>query len=127
MERVRTGSFLLGIGLAILWIVGLTTPGATGWLTWMSGLAALGAFMLSGSLTGSTSRRLNSSVPIGLSLILFFYWIIGLSTGAVAWQTWSTFVFGCIFLGLGLAASSTVRALPRFRKEISQDQFRKSA
>jgi hypothetical protein len=99
---LRGLSIALGIGLVVLFMVGLGRN-ATPWLTWMDGVAALGAFAIAaGALATSTS---GGGAVIGLGLLLGVLWILGLSTHAVLWLTWWTFAFSCAFLLVGLVAS----------------------
>ncbi len=108
---VRGISVALGVGLAILWLVGLNYH-ATSWLTWLDGVAALVAFGIGASLSERMSAGVLGGTPIALSIGLFILWIIGLVMNAETWLVWWTFVFACAFLLVGLGAalpSSTTR------------------
>jgi hypothetical protein len=128
-------SAVLGVGLLILWIAGLGSPTAQGWLTWLDGVAALCAFAISGFTPNYASKNVRVGQPIALSGGLFALWIIGLATGAVSWLCWWTFAFACAFLALGIACSYERRP-PIAESEAefnsmdfhrSKDQTRKSA
>lgn len=103
---VRTYSFLLGLGLAILWLAGITSY-APLWFTWLTAIAAICAF--GGSLMVDSmppvGRRLG---PLALSLGLFGLWIAGLLERVPPWQIWWTFFFAAAFLLL-FAATFTTR------------------
>jgi len=101
---VRGVLVAMGIGLVILWIVGLGQH-ATPWLTWLDGLGALFAFALAGGLAATASAALGGGGIFALAIGLGVLWIIGLSTHAVGWLTWWTFAFACGFLLLGIVTS----------------------
>jgi hypothetical protein len=101
---VRGVSIALGIGLVILFIVGLGRH-ATPWLTWLDGLAALFAFVLAGAGAATVATALGGGGVFALAIGLGVLWIIGLSTHAVVWLTWFTFAFACGFLLLGMVES----------------------
>ena len=94
----------MGVGLVILWIVGLGQH-ATPWMTWLDGLGALFAFALAGGLAATASLALGGGGIFALAIGLGVLWIIGLSTHAVVWLTWWTFAFACGFVLLGIVAS----------------------
>jgi hypothetical protein len=104
---VRGTSIALGIGLAILWIVGLSNHAAM-WLTWLDGLAALCAFgVASAAVPDVTRSTAVTASPIVLATGLFVLWIIGLAVHAEGWLAWWTFAFACGFLLLGLFSGTT--------------------
>jgi len=83
-------SGVIGLGLMVSWIVGLSM-GATFWLTWLNGAAAALAFAACGLLPGQ-----RAALPAGalLGLIaggLLLLWLIAIATHATGWLTWSTF------------------------------------
>jgi len=104
---VRGVSVALGIGLAILWLVGLNYHAAA-WLTWLDGVGALIAFGIGASLNERLSPSVVGGAPIALSLGLFVLWIVGLVMSVETWLVWWTFVFACAFLLLGLGAAMPV-------------------
>ena len=100
---IRGGMVVLGIGLGILWIVGLTEH-ATAWMTWLDLIAAVisvGAVLFPESML--TAMRAS---PFVLALGLFALWIIGLAAGADRWMSWWNFAFGVVYLILGGAAGA---------------------
>src|SRR5689334_16117282 len=102
---VRGISAILGVGLVILWLMGISTSGVAGWLSWLDGAAAIWAFVIAGSATTEEIGEQRSGSPIALSMGLFALWIIALATGTIAWMTWWTFAFACAFLALGIVAA----------------------
>ncbi len=107
---VRAVSVALGVGLILLWIVGLAV-GATEWMTWLDGIAGLLLF-LNAAQVGEGSGWLRSSAGPGLvGAGLAAMWIVGLATHADAWLSWWTFAFAG---GLELFAASAAfeRLLP---------------
>ncbi len=111
---IRIGSGVLGLGLVILWIVGLSNH-ATHWLTWLDGLAALCAFAVAAMAPTEGVRRNVSSASIALSIGLFVLWIIALAVGASSWLAWWTFAFACAFLLLGVGGMIAPRQEGRLR------------
>ena len=92
---VRTYSFLLGIGLAILWLGGITSA-APRWYSWLDALAAICAFG-GATIAASVTPRILVAGPAALSLGLFGLWIVGLAAHVPPWQAWWTFVFAVAF------------------------------
>ncbi|MGZ3697713.1 MAG: hypothetical protein ACXWP5_06325, partial [Bdellovibrionota bacterium] len=122
---VRNISVVLGIGLAVLWAVGLGSPDATGWLTWMDGVGAVCAFIVASG--GRTYGRAQTATGFfGMAVGLFALWIIGLATGATPWLSWWTFGFACAFTGTAIAASRTPEgaATPRMEANPVTDTTR---
>ena len=113
---VRGVSIVLGIGLTLLWLVGLNQH-ATAWLTWFDGVGALVAFGIAGAVRGRAAGPSVGGGPIGLSIGLFVLWIVGLIQRSDLWLTWWTFAFACGFLIVGgLAAMETTR--PTIRRMV---------
>lgn len=105
---VRGISIALGVGLVILWLVGLGNH-ATSWLTWVDGLAALAAFGVAASVSEGMAASRAASGPLILAAALFGLWVIALFVGASHWLAWWTFAFGCGFLVLGFLGGSSGR------------------
>lgn len=95
---IRRISALLGIGLVVLWLVGLGSPYAARWLVWLDGVAALCAFGIAGMSPQVSNKPSRIGAAVILSLGLFALWIIGLISGAAGWLVWWTFAFGCAFM-----------------------------
>jgi hypothetical protein len=104
---VRNGSIVLGIGLVILWIVGLAN-GQPHWMGWLDLFGALCAFAgASYSLRASPSARVAGPIALGVGLFALF--IAGLASHASSAITWANFGFGLGFLVLGLSEANTQR------------------
>lgn len=102
----RAWSIVFGIGLGILWLVGLSTPGEGNWLTWLTGIAALGSFILAVVADPASPRRVRAGGAFTLSAGLFVLWIAGLAAGAQPYMAWWDFAFACGYLILGVSANS---------------------
>lgn len=126
---MRAWSVIFGIGLVILWLAGLNNPNAQGWLTWFDGFAAVLAFVLSSSFSEYSTRRATFVGPVALSVGLFALWLVSLATAAPSWQGWWTFIFGCGFLILGLAARRPPAAIrpTEVRPAEERERFKKGA
>jgi hypothetical protein len=101
-------SVALGVGLIILWIVGMSSH-AVPWLTWLDGLGGLmgivmGISVLQVGRTGVAAWGL-------LALGLYVLWIVGLASGRGMWLAWWTFGFACAFLILAAASASGIERL----------------
>jgi hypothetical protein len=101
----RGASVVLGIGLIILWIAGLSSHAMHGaWLPWLDGVAGLVAIGIGVSI--------GKEMGIGvagwglMALGLFILWIIGLASAAPVWLAWWTFGFACAFVILAASATS---------------------
>jgi hypothetical protein len=105
----RIGSVILGVGLVILWIVGMN-HGATTWLTWMDGLAGLVFFIIAGLATAEAGRG-GAGAPVVVGFALIVFWLVGLGVRATSWLSWWTFVFGCAGLTLAIVSMSHLRGL----------------
>jgi len=104
---VRGTSIVLGIGLVLLWIVGLSNH-ASAWLTWLDGLAALCAFGVAAAAVPE-GAGVTAASPLGLSVGLYVLWIIGLAMHVETWLAWWTFAFATGFLLLGLFSGASTR------------------
>ena len=106
---VRNGSIVLGIGLVVLWIVGLANNDV-GWMTWLDLAAAIIAF-IGASVSPNTSRQYMIGGPVALGLGLFGLWIGSLVTHTSVGLGWANFGFGCAFVILGGLAATGERAV----------------
>jgi hypothetical protein len=86
---------LIGLGLAALWIIGLSVD-ATVWLTWLVGIAAALAFATVGIIPERQGSPWAALCLGGLTTGLFAMWIVGLACHATAWLAWWTFVGACL-------------------------------
>ena len=101
---VRSWTIALGLGLLILWLAGLGSPLAAGWLTWLDFLAALLAFHLARARLFRDGSDTAPSAPFLEAVFLAALWFISFSTPTAAWLRWLTFAFALAFLLLGCAA-----------------------
>jgi hypothetical protein len=103
---VRRGSFVIGLGLALFWWIGLSLN-ASATLLWFDAVAAVIAFAIGGLVDDTVeSKPSNALGPALLGLGLGAVWIAGLASGAPAWVTWPNFAFAvaCVavaFMSLG--------------------------
>jgi hypothetical protein len=95
---------LLGIGLLLLWLVGLSEESA-GWLLWLDFVAGILSIIGGLALTRPRTAELVGE-PVALAMALFVLWIIALATGTEAWKAWWTFAFACAYVLLGLAGGA---------------------
>jgi uncharacterized integral membrane protein len=103
---------LLGLGLATLWVIGLSVD-ATVWLTWCDGIAATLAFATVGIIP---ERRGSIWAALCLGAIatgLLALWIAGLEEKATVWLTWWTLVGALLayLTALGAAVQGGLDAL----------------
>jgi hypothetical protein len=102
---MRTLSVISGIGLAILFLVGLSNPGGANWLTWLIGVSAVCSFIVAGARRGSSGATGAGLVSVGL----FALWIIGMSTGTPSYENWWTFAFACVMAIAAISAANQRR------------------
>ena len=90
---VRRGSFLIGLGLALFWWIGLSlNHSAT--LLWFNAFGAVVAFAIGGLVDDTVeSNPANALGPALLSLGLGVVWIAALVTHQPAWVAWFNFLF----------------------------------
>jgi hypothetical protein len=105
----RIGSVVLGLGLVVLWIMGLN-QGATQWLTWMVGLSGLVSFVVAALLPAGQGEP-SSATPGVIGLALLGLWLFGLGLHATAWLSWLAFVFGCAYLIVATLSVTGTRRL----------------
>jgi hypothetical protein len=104
---MRGGMVLLGLGLGVLWIVGLSY-GATSWLVWLDFAAAIAS--LATVLAPDSAPWVLRGGPFAIAAALFVLWAVGLAGGATPWLAWWTFGFAMAFLLLGAWATAGIRA-----------------
>jgi hypothetical protein len=101
---VRKSSFILGIGLAILWWVGLSqNHSAT--ILWFDAVAAVVAFGIAALLPDPEEEYASRALgPVFLGLGLAAVWIAGMAAGQPIWASWLNFAFSLAFLGVATSA-----------------------
>src|SRR5947209_16826782 len=92
---VRLTPALIGLGLAVLWVIGMCED-AEVWLTWLDGVAATLSFAVVGLIPEREGSRLAAGAMGAVGLGLLALWLTGLATHATPWLTWWTFVAGCV-------------------------------
>jgi len=102
---VRTWLTVLGIGMVVLWIAGLSSPIASRWMVWLDLVAAALTFIGVAGTRETTDRSTRAGGTIALSAGVFAIWLGGMVNGAVPWLTWWNFIFACGYLLVGIAAS----------------------
>jgi hypothetical protein len=100
-NRVRLAAVGLGLGLGVLWVVGLGT-GATNWLSWFMALAGLACW---GTVALVPERRAGIVAAGNLAFVaagLVALWIVALATSSTPWLVW------CCFGAAGLVLLAAV-------------------
>jgi hypothetical protein len=107
---VRTWSLVLGLGLVILGLGGLSQLTGGTWMAWLDIIVGLVSFFAAGSsamapATEGGRQPAGSGGLLTLSVFLFAMWLIGLVTGSVAKSIlWWNFAFACAYGLVAIAA-----------------------
>ena len=112
---VRKSSYIIGLGLALLWGIGLAVrPQAT--LLWFDAVAAVVAFGI-GALVDETGEHnsANAFGPAMLGLGLATLWIVGVANSQPAWVAWLNFLFAVASLAVAVMAVGTRHVEARSR------------
>jgi len=106
---VRRSSFLIGLGLALLWWIGLSlNHSAT--LLWFDAVGAVVAFAIGGLVDDTVEANpANALGPGILSLGLAAVWIAALASHQPAWVAWFNFVFAAASAALAVLALGSRR------------------
>lgn len=104
---VRAGMITLGIGLVVLWAVGLSRDTAD-WFLWLSFLVGI-LSVIGGALAPRISRNARVTELLAFAGGLFVLWVIGMVSNLANWEVWSTFAFACAYLLFGIAVGSSER------------------
>lgn len=92
---------VLGIGMIILGLVGISS---VAWLGWID--VGLGVLALIAAGVLRDDQRTSSIVSeAALGIAALALWVVGLAVGATAWLVWWTFAFGVAFLLVAAAPS----------------------
>ena len=101
---VRKSSFVIGLGLALFWWIGLSLN-ASATLLWFNAVAAVIAFAIGGLVDDSVETNpANALGPALLGVGLGTLWIVGLARGAPAWVTWPNFGFAVACIAVAVMA-----------------------
>jgi NO-binding membrane sensor protein with MHYT domain len=106
---VRRSSFIIGLGLALLWWIGLSlNPNAT--LLWFDAVGAVLAFAIGGLVDDTIERDpAHAFGPAVLGLGLAAVWIIGMASSQPRWAAWFNFVFAVASLAVAVRAAAAGR------------------
>jgi hypothetical protein len=107
---VRRSSFLIGLGLALFWWIGLSlNHNAT--LLWFDAVAAVVAFGIGGLVDDTVQHRPSDAFgPAVLGLGLAVLWIVGIASRQPAWVSWLNFPFAVACLAVAVMALGRGRA-----------------
>jgi len=106
---VRRGSFIIGLGLALFWWIGLSlNHNAT--LLWFNAVGAVLAFGIGGLVDDSMEHHPSYALgPAMLGLGLAVLWIVGMASSQPKWVAWFNFLFAAASLALAVRAASIGR------------------
>ena len=106
---VRRGTFLIGIGLALFWWIGLSmNHGAT--MLWFNAVAAVIAFAIGGLVDDTVEANpANALGPALLGLGLAAVWIASLASHQPAWVAWFNFLFAVACFAVAVLALGSRR------------------
>lgn len=120
-------SLALGVGLAILWIAGLSATAAAPWLTWLDAVGAICAFVIAATVSDASDRNIRAGSTGALAVGLFALWIIGLSSAVPGWQAWWNFAFACASGILAIATGVSARGGFGVGQDRDRGTFQRSA
>jgi hypothetical protein len=105
-ELMERGALsILGLGLVVVWVVGLAQHVAP-WLVWLDGIAGLLSIVAAGSVLRQPTDTIRASAAawaISFAVTLGVFFILALRRGAPPWLTWVNLAFACAYLLAGLA------------------------
>ena len=112
---VRRGSFIIGLGLALFWWIGLSLDhNAT--LLWFNAVGAVVAFAIGGLVDDSVVHNpANAFGPGMLGLGLAALWIVCIGSRQPIWLTWLNFLFAAASLAVAVMALGQGRVETRSR------------
>jgi hypothetical protein len=90
---VRAILVAFGVGLLLLWVVGLADQAAS-WLTWLVGIVGLLAILAAVVMPEHGSPAQVAAGPTLLGFGLIAMWVVALATRTSPWLAWWTFAFG---------------------------------
>lgn len=106
---VRRSSFIIGLGLALLWWIGLSlNHNAT--LLWFDAVGAVLAFGIGGLVDDTFEHQPSYALgPAMLGLGLAVVWIAGMASGQPRWVAWFNFLFAAASLAVAVRAAAAGR------------------
>lgn len=102
---VRTWLTVLGVGMVVLWVAGLSSSLAPTWMVWLDLVAAALTFVGVAGTRPQTDKAVRSGGTIALAAGVFALWLAGLVNNAVPWMSWWNFIFACGYLFVGISAA----------------------
>jgi hypothetical protein len=105
---VRKSSFVIGLGLAVLWWLGLSIDQSARVL-WFDAVAAVLSFGIGGLVNEPAEGEPAVGGAIAcavMSVGLGALWIIGMSTRQPAWANWFNFLFAVAYMATAVLAVS---------------------
>lgn len=106
---VRRSSFIIGLGLALLWWIGLSlNHNAT--LLWFDAVGAVLAFGIGGLVDDTVERKPSYALgPAMLGLGLAVVWIAGMASSQPRWVPWFNLLFAVASLAVAVRAAAAGR------------------
>ncbi len=106
---VRKSSYVIGLGLALLWWIGLSVDHSAT-LLWFDAVGAVVAFAIGGLVDDTLEHNPgNAFGPALLGLGLAAVWIIGIATHQPRWATWVQVPFAVACLAVAVLTVSARR------------------
>jgi hypothetical protein len=106
---VRRGSFLIGLGLALFWWIGLSLH-SSATLLWFDALGAVIAFAIGGLIDDSYEPNPGNALAPGLlGLGLAVVWIAALASHQPWWVAWFNFLFSAACFAVAILAMGARR------------------
>ena len=102
---VRKSSFVIGLGLALLWAIGLGLNGHATML-WFNAVAAIVAFGIAGLVDEREHNPANAFGPGLLGLGLAVLWVVGVASHEPRWVSWLNFLFAIACFAVAIMAVS---------------------
>ena len=104
---VRRSSFIIGLGLALLWAIGLRlSPHAS--MLWFDVVAAVIAFSIAVLVDDTVEHATGNALgPALLGLGLAALWIIGVASRQPTWVAWVQFPFAVACLAVAVMSAGT--------------------
>ena len=113
---VRRSSLIIGVGLALLWAIGLGLDRHAS-LLWFDAVAAVIAFGIAG-LVQDEHNPASSFGPAMLGLGLAALWIVGIASRQPTWAVWAQlpFAVACLAVAAMTASGRQVEIKSRGRR-----------
>ena len=122
---LKTWLSVLGVGMVVLWIAGMSSGAASPALTWLDLAAAVLSLVGAAATLSSTPRRTSVLGTIALGAGILAIWLGGFVNGASPWMTWWNFAFACAYLFVGVAVA--IGADRNLTTLDTSEEFRRSA